>query len=116
MFVACAVVSVLLSVILVGSGAAKLTRAARVVDTLTGIGVPIGWFPWLATAEIAGGVGLILGLAVGPLGVAAAIGVVLYFIGAVIAHLRVNDRKGVGAPAVLLILAIVALALRVGTL
>ena len=70
MFVACAVVSVLLSVILVGSGAAKLTRAARVVETLTAIGVPLGWFPWLATAEIAGGVGLILGLAVGPLGVA----------------------------------------------
>jgi DoxX-like family len=116
MFAVGAVVSVLLGVTLLASAAAKLTRATRVVDSLTGIGVPIGWFPWLAGAEIAGGIGLIVGLAVGPLGVAAAIGVVLYFIGAVIAHLRAKDYKGVSTPAVLLVVAIVALALRAGTL
>ena len=115
MFVACAVVSVLFGLLLLGSAAGKLTRASRVVDNLTGIGVPLAWFPWLATAEIAGGLGLLVGLAVGPLGAAAAVGVMLYFLGAVIAHLRVRDHQGVLAPVALLVVAAVALVLRLAT-
>jgi hypothetical protein len=38
--------------------------------------------------------------------------VIVYFIGAVIAHLRVGDTKGLGAPAVLLVVGIAALVLR----
>jgi hypothetical protein len=36
---------------------------------------------------------------VAPLGVAAGIGLVLYFVGAVVSHLRVSDFKGTGAAA-----------------
>ena len=46
-----------------------------------------------------------------PIGIAAAVGVVLYFIGAVGAHLRVKDRN-FGPALVLLVVAVVALVLR----
>ena len=43
----------------------------------------------------------------------AGIGLVLYFVGAVISHLRVGDVKGIGPAAFMLVLAAGALALRV---
>jgi hypothetical protein len=110
-FIAYAVVAVVLSVALAGSGRAKLVGDERVVSGLTGVGVPRGWFPWLAGCEIAGALGLLAGLVYRPLGIAAAIGVVLYFVGAVIAHIRAGDIKGLTAPAGILVVAAAALSL-----
>jgi DoxX-like family len=56
----------------------------------------------------AGAAGLLLGLASSALGIAAAIGLVLYFICAVGAHIRVRDR-GVGGAITFLVLAAAAL-------
>jgi hypothetical protein len=56
----------------------------------------------------AGAVGLVIGFAVPALGIAAAIGLVLYFIGAITAHVRANDR-GVGGAVFFLTLALGAL-------
>ncbi|MDQ1424821.1 MAG: hypothetical protein QOD72_2319 [Acidimicrobiaceae bacterium] len=112
MFIAYAAIAIALSVALVASGATKLTKQPRVVEVIHGrVGVPLPWFPMLASAEIAGAIGLIIGLWVPALGVAAAIGVVLYFTGAVIAHLRANDRD-FASPVVAGLLAAAALALR----
>jgi hypothetical protein len=112
MFISYAVVAIVLSLALVISGAAKLAKQPRLVDGLVGqLGVPLPWFPALASAELAGAAGLIIGLWVPGLGIAAAIGVVLYFIGAVVAHLRANDRD-LAAPVVIGLLAGAALALR----
>lgn len=41
----------------------------------------------------AGSLGLLAGLAIPPLGALAAAGLVLYFLGALIAHLRVHDHQ-----------------------
>ncbi len=57
------------------------------------LGVPLQWLPMLAAAELAGAIGLIIGLWVAPLGVAAALGLVLYFVGAVITHMRAGDSE-----------------------
>jgi hypothetical protein len=62
-----------------------------------------------------GAVGLLAGLAVPVLGTAAAIGLVVYFIGAVTAHIRVGDRK-VAAAVSFLAMAVVALAACLGYL
>ena len=59
--------------------------------------VPRGWMVPLGTLLACGAVGLLTGFAVPVLGLAAAIGLVLYFICAVIAHLRVGDRQ-IGGP------------------
>ena len=116
MFIAYAVTGVLLALVLATSARAKLTHDKRVVDSLTGAGVPLGMFPFLAACEVAGAVGLLAGLWYAPLGIAAAIGVVLYFLGAVGAHLRERDFKGVPSALVILVFAVVVLVLRAASL
>ena len=116
MFIGYAVVAVVLSIGLAGSAVAKLTRQQPLLDTCTKLGVPHGLLPYLAVCELAGVAGLLIGLWIGPLGIAAAVGVVGYFIGAVGAHVRAKDLKGVPSPLAFLILAVVALALRAATL
>ncbi len=58
--------------------------------------VPRSWVPVLGALLAAGTVGLLAGFAVPLLGTLAAAGLVLYFIGAFIAHMRVGSRKLVG--------------------
>jgi hypothetical protein len=113
MFIAYAVVAVLFALVLVFSARGKLTRDERVVKGITGVGVPLAWFPWLAAAEIAGAAGLLVGLLWAPLGIAAATGLVLYFVGAVGAHVRARDYAGLAAPSPLLVIAVAALVLRI---
>ena len=58
--------------------------------------VPRSWVPVLGALLAAGSLGLLAGFAVPPLGILAAAGLVLYFVGALIAHLRVGSRQLVG--------------------
>lgn len=112
MFVAYAIIATLLSVSLVVSAIGKLIKMPQVVEMIGGLGVPLSLLPVLALLEIAGAVGLIAGLWVQPLGIAAGTGVVLYFIGAVITHVRAHDREFV--PAIFLgLVAAVATILRI---
>ena len=115
MHIALIVLSVLLVVVLVGSAGAKLAKAAPVLESMSTVGVPHRALPLLAAVEIAGAIGLIAGFFWWPIGVAAAIGVVLYFVGAVIAHLRVRDIGNVAPAAVLGLLAVGELALLFAT-
>ncbi|MFL6112706.1 MAG: DoxX family protein [Catenulispora sp.] len=112
MFIAYAVVASLFALILLLSGYFKLTRNTRIVEGITSLGVPLGMFPFLAACEIAGALGLLAGIWFAPLGIAAAIGLVLYFVLAVGAHLRRSDFKGVPNALVMLVLAVLALAFR----
>jgi hypothetical protein len=63
-------------------------RAKWVVQPLADYGVPPSWWPWLGAAKSTGAAGLLLGLFVPVIGVMAAIGLVLYFIGAVVTVVR----------------------------
>ena len=67
------------------------------------------WMVPLGTLLASGAVGLVTGLAVSGLGMAAAIGLVLYFVCAVTAHLRAHDRQ-IGGAVFFLLLAAAALA------
>ncbi|MEU7770990.1 DoxX family protein [Micromonospora taraxaci] len=58
--------------------------------------VPHSWLPRLGAALAAGSLGLLAGFAVPLLGTLAAAGLMLYFLGALVAHLRVGSRKLVG--------------------
>ncbi len=73
------------------------------------------YFPFLAAYEFAGALGIVLGVWWPLLGVAAGIGLVLYFVGAVVSHLRVVDIKGIGPAAFIWVLAAAAPALRILT-
>ena len=66
------------------------------------------WMVPLGTLLAFGALGLLAGFVVPALGTAAAIGLVLYFICAVTAHLRVRDRQ-IGGAVFFLLLAVAAL-------
>lgn len=117
MYIAYAVLAVVLSALLTMSARAKLTGDERIIEGIvTKLGVPQRMLPVLAGFELAGAAGLLIGLAYGPLGVAAAVGVVLYFIGAVGAHIRRSDWKGAPTPLIILLVSGAVLALRVASL
>ena len=66
------------------------------------------WMVPLGTLLAAGAAGLLAGFAVPALGMAAAIGLVLYFLCALTAHVRVRDRQ-IGGAVFFLLLAAAAL-------
>ena len=113
MFIAYTVLAVIMSFLLVGSATAKLRRDPRVVHSINEvIGVPLRWLPGLAALEFAGAAGLLIGIFWWPLGVAAAIGVILYFIGASVGHLRVKDFNGLPVVVVIALVAVAVLVVR----
>ncbi|QSB17134.1 DoxX family protein [Natronosporangium hydrolyticum] len=116
MYIAYIVTAVLLSALLAFTARNKLVREKEVTAILTRLGVPDRMFPVLATLQLLGAAGLLIGIFFRPLGIAAAAGVVLFFAGAVIAHLRANDAKGTPVPAVLTAFSVVPLALGAATL
>ena len=114
MYIAHIVVVVLMSLLAIVSGVAKLRHDPHVVQVINEVvRVPMKWFPWLAACEFAGAAGLLIGLAWPPIGMAAAVGLVLYFLGAIVAHLRVGDIKGIGTPSLPFGLAIACLVTRI---
>ena len=66
------------------------------------------WMVPFGVLLASGALGLLVGFAVPALGTAAAIGLVLYFVGAIRAHLRVCDHQIAGAVS-FLVLAVAAL-------
>ncbi|MFE9633034.1 DoxX family protein [Streptomyces sp. NPDC006463] len=93
MFIAYAVVGGLLALALTASATFTLQRNDQIVASMRKVQVPDSWLPRLATLKAAGAIGLVAGLWITPLGIAAAIGATLYFVGAVIAHLRAKDYE-----------------------
>ena len=117
MFIALVIVTVLLAVVCVQSAAMKLRKNEQVLAVIHGtVGVPQRHLPVLAALEIAGAAGILIGLCLESLGVAAAAGLVAYFLGAVIGHLRVGDTKNLAMPMPPLVLAVAVLVLRLVTL
>jgi DoxX-like family len=110
------VITAVVALMVAISGVGKIRRDPRqlhVVHEL--VGVPLKFFPLLAACEFAGAAGLVVGIWWPSLGVAAAAGLVLYFAGAVVSHLRVGDFKGIGPAVFMLALAAAALAMRLYT-
>lgn len=115
MFTATAIVTALLALMATLSGIGKLAKHPKIVENMGHVNAPLEWLPRLAAAEFAGATGMVIGLFVWPwLGVAAAIGIALYFVGALIFHVRAND-KDIAGPIVFLVLAIAAAVLRAVT-
>ncbi|MEU5214958.1 DoxX family protein [Streptomyces sp. NPDC020807] len=114
MFIGYAVLAALLALALFASAFLTATRNPQIMATMTKLGVPESWLPRLAATKVAGAVGLLAGLALPLVGVAAAAGVALYFLGAVITHLRAKD-KDLAPVVVLTLLPVAALALRVAS-
>jgi hypothetical protein len=90
-----------------GIGLADLLKARFVLATSAAVDVPPGWLPALGTLKLAGAAGLLLGLLGVPvLGVTAAIGLTLFYLGAIAAHVRARRFATGAVPVVFLGLAV----------
>lgn len=99
------------------SGLGKIRRDPKIMHVIHEVvGVPLKYFSLLAACELAGAVGLVLGIWRPSIGVAAGIGLVVYFVAATVSHLRVSDVKGIGPAALMLAVGAGALALRILTM
>jgi hypothetical protein len=82
-----------------GIGLADLLKARFVLATSAAVDVPPSWLPVLGTLKLAGAAGLVLGLLGFRIaGVAAAIGLVLFYAGAIVAHVRARKLATGVAP------------------
>lgn len=95
-----------------GIAIAGFAKAGFVLENSSAVGVPRSWVPPLAALKAAGAAGLLLGLLVMPaIGTAAAIGLVAFFVSAVIAHMRAGVLHNIAFPGFFLALAIASLTL-----
>jgi len=116
MGIAYLVITILLAAMVTFSGVGKIRRDPHIVQVIHEVvGVPLKYFPLLSACEFAGGLGVVLGIWWPLLGVAAGVGLVIYFLSACVSHLRVGDAKGIGPAAFILVVAAAALALRLLT-
>jgi hypothetical protein len=118
-FVAYLIVTVITIVANAAAAAADLARAGFVLGNSAEVGVPPSWLPLLATLKAAGAAGLLIGMSgvvldiavLRYLGIAAAIGLILFFTGALIAHLRARVFYNLYFPGTFWLLAIASLTL-----
>jgi uncharacterized membrane protein YphA (DoxX/SURF4 family) len=80
----------------------KLRKMPQVMESMAHVGVKPNQIPLLAYVEIAGAVGILIGIAISKLAFVSAGALTLYFLGAVIAHLRIKDKFKDFAPALFL--------------
>ena len=116
MSTAAVIVSSLLAALLALTSARKLSHRPEVVESYARVGVPEDRLNILAAILVAGASGLVVGFFWTPIGVAAAIGLVAYFLLAIGAHIRAGDTKDIATPIVMELLAVAALILLLGDL
>ncbi|CPR04929.1 integral membrane protein [Mycobacterium bohemicum DSM 44277] len=91
---------------------ADLVPAGFVLANSAEVGVPRSWLPVLAALKLAGALGLAAGLlGLRSLGIAAAAGLVLFFVGAVVTHLRARVLYNIAFPGAYLGMSATTLAL-----
>ena len=79
-------------------------RPKWLLGNMSKLGVPESWLPILGVLKAAGALGLLVGIGVPQIGIAAASGLTLFFVGAVITHLRARDLSlGNGVPVMFLV-------------
>lgn len=114
MTTALTVLASLLVIASVGSGIGKLAKVPQVMASMASVGVAPRQIPVLAALEIAGAAGLLAGVWSKPLGILSAACLALYFLGAVVGHLRKGHGPAEFGPAALiLVIAIAVTALQV---
>jgi len=108
------VITLITAVLTAGIAVADLIPAGFVLANSAEVGVPRSWLPALAAVKLAGAGGLVVGLLILPtLGIAAAVGLVLFFVGAVLTHLRAGVLYNIAFPGAYLCLSAATLALTV---
>jgi hypothetical protein len=115
MFTTYVAITVLAAVANAAAAAFDFARSELVIDNMATLGIPRSWLFPLGALKAAGALGLLVGIGVPLLGVAAAAGLVLFFVGAVIIHVHAGVYRSIHYPATFLVLAVGSLALRLAS-
>src|SRR5204863_4572100 len=115
MFTAYIVVTILAAAANIFSATLDFIRFKQILINMARVGVSESWITVLGALKAAGALGLLIGISVPLIGIAAASGLILFFVAAIVTHLRAHDHS-FGLAVVFLLLALAALALRVATL
>ncbi|MGW7264447.1 DoxX family protein [Streptomyces sp. NPDC054842] len=91
MYIAAVILSVLLALFSLAAGAPKAQLKGDVPEGLVAKGLSSGLVRFIGLSEVAAGFGLLAGIWWQPLGIAAAIGMVLLLIGAIGYHAKWGD-------------------------
>lgn len=94
-------ISIVLALLFAATAAGKLTGHAASVAIRDHLQIPASRWQQIGVLELAGAAGVLLGLALRPLGIAAAGGLVLLSLGAIATHVRAGDKAVATAPAVI---------------
>jgi DoxX-like family len=114
MFTAYVVVTVVAAAVTTFAAANDFIRPRWLLANMTNAGVPRSWLVPLGALKAAGALGLLVGLGVPLLGVVAAGGLVLFFVGAILTHIRARWYSFT-YPAAFLLLAVGSLGLRLAS-
>jgi hypothetical protein len=114
MFITYLAVTFLAAAVNIFSATLDFVRYKQVLINMAKVGVSDSWITTFGALKAAGALGLLVGIAVPLIGVAAASGLVLFFIGAVVTHLRAHDYS-FGLAVVFLVLAVAALIMRLAS-
>ena len=98
------IVGLIVSVMCLGSAIADFKKNPQIVASLTHLGVNTDRMSTLGALKLLGVIGVIIGFWVTAIGVAAGIGLALYFIGAIAFHVRAKDNAKNTFPALLLLI------------
>jgi hypothetical protein len=99
--IAAAIVTVLLAMLFTFSSSIKLLGVRQSLEIRDHLGVKPTQWRVIGLLELAGVVGVLAGLTWAPIGVAAATGLALVSVGAVIFHVRASDSIANMAPAMI---------------
>lgn len=114
MHTALVVTTLLTAAITAAIAIADLVPARFVLANSAQVGVPQSWLPALGAVKLAGAAGIVVGLlGLREFGIAAAAGLVLFFVGAVLTHLRAHVLYNIAFPGAYLCLSAASLALMV---
>jgi len=98
-FTAYATIAIVTIVANAAAAIADLAKARFVLANMTEVGVPRPWLGPLGILKGAGAAGLLIGLlGLRPLGVAAGVGLVLFFTGALVTHVRARVFHNIAVP------------------
>ena len=93
------------------SATCDFVRYKQVSIAMAKAGVPESWMTTLGILKAAGALGLLVGIGLPLIGIAAAMGLTLFFVGAIVTHLCGRDYS-FGPAVVFLLLAVGSLVLR----
>src|SRR5438046_8467581 len=93
MFVTYIVVTIVAAAANIFSATLDFIRYKPILINMAKVGVSESWITTLGILKAAGALGLLVGIRVPLIGIAAAIGLVLFFLAAVLTHLRAHDHS-----------------------